>query len=313
MKPRNYHPGSFHFLTRRCTRRKFLLQTNQLTDLLFLYALANAARRTHVQIIGFCVMSNHYHIIVYDPHANVTKFTQHLNGFVARSMNAAYRRGENFWATDAMCSVELVNRQDVVEKLAYTLANPVAAGLVGRASAWFGITSWKTMLDDVAIDLVRPKVFYSKRAPAKAAVQLEIPASLGPRQKFIDDVIAEVKKIEKHCDAERRANNTTVLGREGVMKQKREDSPTTRHEMFGLRPKVACRSQWARIATLQRNKTFEKLHAEARQRMLAGQVANFPMGTVAMRALVGPKPAPVGPPLVEVFARPTPAHADLMC
>ncbi len=53
--------------------------------------------------------------------------------------------------------------------------------------------------------------------------------------------------------------------------------------MFGLRPRVACRSQWARIATLQRNTAFEHAHAAAQQRLLRGEVANFPLGTIARK------------------------------
>ena len=72
--------------------------------------------------------------------------------------------------------------------------------------------------------------------------------------------------------------------------------------MFGLRPRVACRSQWARIATLQRNSAFEHAHAAAPQRLLRGETATFPLGTVAMRALIGPVREPNGPPLLNVFA-----------
>ncbi|HPH67869.1 MAG TPA: hypothetical protein PLF40_19055 [Kofleriaceae bacterium] len=100
----------------------------------------------------------------------------------------------------------------------------------------------------------------------------------------------------------RQQHKTQVLGRANVLKQSREASPTTRRQMFGLRPRVACRSQWARIATLQRNTAFEHAHAAARQRLLRGEVANFPLGTVAMRVLIGPVRESDGPPLLNGFA-----------
>jgi putative transposase len=302
MRPRCYLPGSIQFVTRRCSQRKYLLQPGKLTNQLFLYALANAARRTHVQIMGFCVMSNHYHLVVHDKHGNMGAFLQYLNGFVSRSCNAAFGRKEHFWSSDEPCVVELLTRQDVIEKLAYTLANPVDAGLVGRASAWFGASSWKSMVDDTDIEVHRPLVFYRKRSPEKAVVRLQLPKRMGARVKFFADVVAEVRKIEQHCDAVRSKHGATVKGRAGVMKQHREESPTTRGEMFGLRPRVASRSEWHRIATLQRNSEFERLHSEARKRLLAGEVANFPIGTVAMYALIGPVPPPPRPPMIEVFA-----------
>ena len=302
MRPAYRRRGAYYFITRRCTQRKFLLLSGKLTDALVTYALANAAKRTHMQILGFCVMSNHYHLVCYDPHGNVSKFAHHFNLFVARSCNAAHGRAENFWASDGMCVVELVSRQDVVDKLAYTLANPVAAGLVGRASAWFGVSSWRAMIDDTAIETARPRVFYRKSAPALASVRITVPHGLGPRAAFVTDVVAAVRAIEQRCDVTRQQHQTRVLGRAQVLKQSREASPATRHPMFGLRPRVACRSQWARIATLQRNTAFEHAHAAARQRLLRGEVANFPLGTVAMRALIGPVREPDGPPLHNVFA-----------
>ena len=302
MRPAYRRRGAYYFITRRCTQRKFLLLSGKLADALVTYALANAAKRTHMQILGFCVMSNHYHLVCYDPHGNVSKFAHHFNMFVARSCNAAFGRAENFWASDGICIVELVTRQDVVDKLAYTLANPVAAGLVGRASAWFGVSSWRAMLQDTAVETARPRVFYRKTAPALASLRITVPPGLGPRATFVADVVNAVRAIEHRCDATRQQHKTQVLGRAKVLKQSRDAAPATRHTMFGLRPRVACRSQWARIATLQRNTAFERAHAAARQRLLRGEVANFPLGTVALRALIGPVREPNGPPLIDVFA-----------
>jgi putative transposase len=291
-------------VTRRCGQRKFYLRASKLANALFLYALANAARRTHVQVIGYTVMSNHYHLIVYDKHANISKFTQYLNMSVARSFNVMLQRGENFWATDSLCLVELVNRTDIIDKLAYTLANPVAAGLVGRVRSWGGVTSWQAMHSGETISVNRPNVFYRKCMPAKAELQLALDLpGLGGRLQFVHDVVAAVDKIEKACDVERSRAGQTVVGMAAVLKQRTEDSPATRHEMFGLRPKVACRSQWHRVATLQRNADFVAAHADARARLMAGDVADFPVGTCGMRELIGPKREPAGPPLVDLMQR----------
>jgi hypothetical protein len=73
--------------------------------------------------------------------------------------------------------------------------------------------------------------------------------------------------------------------------------------MFGLRPSVACRSVWHRIETLQRNAAFASEHAAARKRLLSGRVANFPVGTCAMRALIGPEREPDSPLLIDLMQR----------
>jgi len=308
MRPCNYQRGKYYLVTRRCTQRKFLLLAGKLADALFLYALGNARLRTHMKIIGYVVLNNHYHLVVYDAFANIAAFAHHLNMFVARSFNKAFERAENFWASDSMSVVELPTRQAVVDKLAYTLANPVKAGLVGRASAWFGLTSWHAMLDGKTRMTPRPRVFYRKTAPEFSTVPIEIPdgpdAMLGPRAKFIADVVAAVRVIENGCDAERRKNGTKVMQRDAVLKQRRESSPTSRHKMFGLRPRVACRSQWARVAALQRNREFEAQHAAAVARLRAGLVPDFPVGTVAMKHLVLKPDGPPAPPLLNLFGAP---------
>jgi putative transposase len=225
---------------------------------------------------------------------------------VASSFNKLLKRDGNFWATDSLCMVELVNRNDIVDKLAYTLANPVAAGLVGRARSWDGVSSWHAMRDDscAPVSVARPNLYYRKCMPARASIKLALNLpGLGGREKFVADVVAAVEKIEKSCDVERSRAGTSVLGMDAVRKQRTDSSPTTRHEMFGLRPKVACRSQWHRIATLQRNATFVDAHRAARARLLAGAVANFPVGTCAMRVLIGPVRDEEGPPMVDLMQR----------
>jgi hypothetical protein len=64
---------------------------------------------------------------------------------------------------------------------------------------------------------VGPRVFYRKQSPEKAVVRLQLPKRMGARAKFIADVIAEVRKIEQHCDAERSKHGTTVKGRAGYI------------------------------------------------------------------------------------------------
>ncbi len=56
----------------------FFFVTGGKTEALFEYALACAAKFAGVKIIGWCLMSNHYHILVYDPHGTLAMFLHHL-------------------------------------------------------------------------------------------------------------------------------------------------------------------------------------------------------------------------------------------
>jgi REP element-mobilizing transposase RayT len=126
-------PGPRTLVTRRCSQRQFLLLPTERTNGIVRYCLARAVERSGVQAHAFCVMSNHYHLEVTDPGTARPEFMRYLNGFLARALNAAHGRWVNFWAPESSSAVRLVSPDDIVEKVAYALANPVAAGLVPRA------------------------------------------------------------------------------------------------------------------------------------------------------------------------------------
>lgn len=53
-------------LTRRCAQRLLLLRPCETTTAIFRYLLGVAAKRYHVSVHAFCVLSNHVHLIVTD-------------------------------------------------------------------------------------------------------------------------------------------------------------------------------------------------------------------------------------------------------
>src|SRR5512141_3450550 len=130
--PRQILTGTTYLVTRRCFQRQFLLRPCATTNDIFLYVLAVAARRFGIAVHAFCVMSNHFHLVVTDPYARLPAFEQYLDSLVARAVNASLGRWESFWAPSSYSAVALATPEDIVDKAAYVLANPVAAGLVRR-------------------------------------------------------------------------------------------------------------------------------------------------------------------------------------
>ena len=59
--PRQLLPGTTYLVTRRCLQRQFLLRPSKLTNQVFGFLLAIAARRFDVDLHACCVMSNHFH------------------------------------------------------------------------------------------------------------------------------------------------------------------------------------------------------------------------------------------------------------
>jgi hypothetical protein len=100
-----------------------------------------------------------------DPHARLPAFGQYLDSLVARAVNASHGRSESFWAPNSYSAVLLETPQDVVAKIAYVLANPVAAGLVERGSEWPGLWSAPSLFGGDPIAVERPRSFFRSDGP----------------------------------------------------------------------------------------------------------------------------------------------------
>jgi REP element-mobilizing transposase RayT len=180
--PRQVLAGTIYLVTRRCSERRFFLRPSALTNAIFLYVLAVAARRYNVLVHAFCVLSNHYHLLVTDADAQLPAFMQYLDSLVARATNASLGRWEGFWSSDASYSaVSHGSTDDIVRKAAYVLANPVAAGLVQHGREWPGLWTAPEQLGAATLTAPRPKTFFraSGDMPESAELVLTIPGARG--------------------------------------------------------------------------------------------------------------------------------------
>ena len=87
-----------------------------------------------------------------DTRGTLPKFEQDFDSVLARSINSVRGRWESLWDTESYSAVTLVEDEDVVAKMAYTLANPVEARLVGHTSEWGGATSAGMAVRGAAVD-----------------------------------------------------------------------------------------------------------------------------------------------------------------
>ncbi len=268
-------------VTRRCTQRQFLLRPDDETNNAFTYCLADAARRTDVVVLLSQMMSNHHHTGVYDPLGNINEFTALFHGPMAKCQNALRGRWENMWAGEPCCVVELIEPTDVMDKLVYIATNPVKDGLVDRVHHWPGPKLYGALMSGRTLRAHRPRHFFREDGPMPETLELTltIPPELGERDSFVAELAARVAGVEAAHDRERNATGRRVLGRARVLRQSWRDSPMSHEPRRVLRPRVAARSKWARIQTLQRNRAFISEYRVARLAWLAGNPVQFPPGT----------------------------------
>ena len=292
-KPRPIEKGATYLLTRRCFQRQLLLVPSALTNQIVTYCLGIAAERYDILVHAFCFMSTHYHIVATDPRGELPEFMRWMNEFIAKSMNARYGRWESFWAPQSYSAVKLLERNDILAKIVYTLQNPVSAGLVATHEQWPGACSRPEDMLGTVRTVERPKVFFRKDGalPATATLRLSAPpmlASPDATARFVCDVAGMLAQAETIAKAKVVAEGRRFLGRKAVLVQRHTDFPRTHESRRKLNPRIACRDTWRRIEALGRLRAFYDAYREAWLRFRDGvHDVVFPEGTYWMTRYAG--------------------------
>jgi REP element-mobilizing transposase RayT len=252
----------------------------------FLYVLALAAKRYDLRIHAFCVLSNHAHIVLSDPHARLPAFQQYLDGIVAKALNTFHGRWENFWAPDTYSAVKLASTGDILDKITYVLANPVAAGLVRHGRQWPGLWSAPEQIDTV-IEVRRPEHFFGENGtlPERASLKLFRPPGFASTGAFRRDLSAS---LEEHESRAARRREGRFLGIAKVLAQQSSSRPHSSEPRRGLNPRIGARDKWKRIELLEQLAEFLRAYRNAWLARRSGRTeAVFPYGTYQLRVLHG--------------------------
>jgi REP element-mobilizing transposase RayT len=290
--PRCVIPGDTYLVTRRTSERRFFLRPDPEVDAIILYCLALAAHDYGILLHAFVVLSNHYHFILTDPRGVLPLFEHRFNLLVARALNARYGRFENFWAPGSYSAVRLTDPDAVLEKIAYALANPVAAGLVSRSEEWPGLTSQPSDIGAAPRMVPRPPQFFRQEGvsalPAAVPLQLVVPPGFEelPLEEVRALVATRLAAHEERARQERQGR--PFLGRHGVLRQRHLDQPVGGEPHFELNPRVAGRDKWKRIEALGRLRAFRRAYREAWEQLRAGfRAVVFPAGTWKLHRELG--------------------------
>lgn len=291
-------PGRTYLITRRCSERRFFLRPGPKTIQVFLFCLAAVVQQFGLLVYAVGTMSNHYHAVIHDPFGRYPEFLALFHKLVAKVQNVRWGRWEALWASEQTSVVELVDPDDVFDKIVYTLANPVADHLVARVFDWPGLSSLAAMLTGKPMAAKRPRWFFSKKGkmPAQAALELHRPAGFEhlSDEEWADKLRGAIAEAERKAAAERAETGRRVLGRKAVLRQSAFERPATREPRRGMSPRVAAKNKWRRIEAIRRNQHFLASYREALAAIREGREAVFPYGTyeLARLGLVAVAPAP---------------------
>jgi putative transposase len=127
-------PDAVYHVTSRGDRRELIYRDDE-DRRAQLDVIALAMERFDAQLLAYCLMGNHYHLVLHTRHANLSRLMRHVNGIYTQAFN--HRHGLVGHLLQGRFKAILVDRDAYLLALCrYVERNPVAAGLVGDPTAW---------------------------------------------------------------------------------------------------------------------------------------------------------------------------------
>ncbi len=127
-------PGALYHVTSRGDRQESTYEDDSDRDR-FLSLLDDVSSRFNWLCPAYCLMDNHYHLLIETPEANLSKGMRQLNGVYTQRFNRAHSRSGHVF--QGRYKAILVEKDSYLLELArYVVLNPVRAGMVRAAKDW---------------------------------------------------------------------------------------------------------------------------------------------------------------------------------
>jgi len=124
------YPGAFYHVTSRGNEKKDVFKS-QRDRQKFLDYLSSATQRYGAIVHAYCLLSNHYHLLLETPAGNLSQIMQHINGAYTTYFNVKRKRSGHLF--QGRFKAILVEADEYATELSrYIHLNPVRAGMVAR-------------------------------------------------------------------------------------------------------------------------------------------------------------------------------------
>jgi putative transposase len=128
------YDGALYHVTSRGNDRKAIFKEDHDREL-FLNSLAQVTRRFHWICYAYCLMNNHYHLVIETPDGNLSKGMRQLNGVYTQAFNK--RHGRVGHVFQGRFKAILVQKDShFLEVCRYAVLNPVRAKAVRHPREW---------------------------------------------------------------------------------------------------------------------------------------------------------------------------------
>lgn len=122
------YPGAFYHITSRGNEGKEIFKDIRDREK-FLSYLESATQRYRASIHVYCLMNNHYHLLLESPAGNLPQIMHHINGAYTTYFNVKHQRSGHLFR--GRYNAILVDRDEYAKELSrYIHLNPVRANMV---------------------------------------------------------------------------------------------------------------------------------------------------------------------------------------
>ncbi|MDP2269071.1 MAG: transposase, partial [Deltaproteobacteria bacterium] len=136
------YPGAFYHITARGNEQKDIFRDDKDRER-FLGYLETAVGRYKAVIHVYCLMSNHYHLLLSTPEGNLSQIMRHINGGYTTWFNKRHNRYGHLF--QGRYKAILVDADPYAGELSrYIHLNPVRAGMVRQPEQyqWASYTAY---------------------------------------------------------------------------------------------------------------------------------------------------------------------------
>jgi putative transposase len=128
------YDGALYHVTSRGNERKAIFKDDTDREL-FLSTLAQVTERFHWTCHAYCLMDNHYHLVIETPDGNLSKGMRQLNGVYTQTFNRRHHRVGHLFQ-GRFKGILVQKESHYLEVCRYVVLNPVRAKAVKHPREW---------------------------------------------------------------------------------------------------------------------------------------------------------------------------------
>ena len=162
------YPGAVYHVTARGDRREPIAK-DDIDRAGFLAVVGQALERFDAHAWAYCLMGNHYHLLIRTREANLSRLMRHINGVYTQTFNRRHQlTGHLFQGRFKAILVD--SNSYLLEVCRYVDLNPVRANMVERPDA-YRWSSYRALIGLAGMpDWLDAQSVYAQVAPGKSAL-----------------------------------------------------------------------------------------------------------------------------------------------